>query len=87
MKDFKTIAKKAIHHGKYLFNGFAMMMYGVLTAGLVAAAVYGFMVIPSEGGYLAVCDFVVSTATVCVAVGCMYAMGRGRKKGRYCGGK
>ena len=87
MRDFKTIAKKAVHHGKYLINGMMLMVYGVLTAGLVMASVYGFMAIPAEGGYVAVCDFAVSTLTICVAFSCMYAMGRGRKKGRYCGGK
>lgn len=83
MKNFKQTARLLIHHGKYLINGFAMMMYGVLTAGLIAAAVYGFCSIPSEGGYAAVCDFGVALAALGVALHCMYAIGRGRRKGRY----
>lgn len=86
MRDFRTVAKKAIHHGKYLVNGFALMVYGVLTAGLIWFAVYGFMAIPTEGGYAAVCDFVVAVLTIGTAIGCMYAMGKGRKKGRYYNG-
>lgn len=81
MKDFKSMAGAIGHHGKILAKGFARMVYGAATAGLIAMAVYGIVMIPTEGGWAAVCDFIVSTATMVVALSCMYAQGAGKKKG------
>ena len=57
------------------------MLFGASTAGLIAFAVYGFYMIPSEGGYAAVCDFVTAIATMFVAMLGVYTMGAGYKKG------
>ncbi len=83
--DIKSVFKAIKHHGKILFKGFTRMMYGALTAGLLAMAIYGFIMIPSEGGYIAVCDFVLATATMCVGINSIYHQGGGykRKKGGF----
>ena len=81
MKDFKSVIKCVRYHGKCLLKGFARMMYGSGTAGLFAMAIYGFVMIPTETGWTAICDFVASTATLAVAVTCMYAQGAGVKRG------
>lgn len=69
------------HHAGIFLKGCVRTVYGVAVAGLVALAVYGFVKVPGEDGYIAVCDFVVSVATLVVAVSGMYAMGACRKKG------
>ena len=51
------------------------MVYGALVAGLLAIAVYGFISIKGEAGYVAVFDFIASTATMLVALCNMYVMG------------
>lgn len=79
-KTFATIR----HHSKILLRGLARTVYGTAVAGLVGLSVYGFMMIPSEGGYTAVCEFVVASLTFGMACGAMYAFGGCRKKhGRY----
>lgn len=80
MRDFKSIIKAAICHGKILGKGFVRTLYGACVAGLIGMTVYGFIMIPSEGGYMAVCDFVGAIATMVIAMTGMYAMG-GNKKG------
>ncbi len=78
----------AVRHGKILLRGLAKTLYGTMVAGLVGLSVYGFVMIPSEGGYTAVCEFVVASITLGMAVGAMYAFGgRRRKQGRYAVGK
>lgn len=57
------------------------MLWGTTTAVMIATAVYGYTVVPTEGGYAAVCDFLVATLTMIVALACMYLMGGNRKKG------
>lgn len=79
-KNFKNAIGCIIRHGKILWRGFVRMLYGAATAGLIALAVYGFIMIPMEGGYIAVCEFLGSTATVCVAMTSMYSLGCGKKK-------
>lgn len=82
--NFKSAIKAAGRHGKILIKGFTRMLYGALTAGLIGLAVYGFIMVPSEGGYLAVFDFIGAIATICVAVACIYHQGGGkRKRGGY----
>lgn len=80
--EVKRVAERFGHHGGILLKGCMRMLYGTATAGLVALAVYGFVMIPSEGGYVAVCDFIGSAVTMVVALGGMYAQGGGRKRGR-----
>lgn len=69
------------YHGKILFQGAVRMVHGTAIAGLMALAIYGFVMIPSEGGYIAVCDFIGSIATIAVALNCMYSLGSNKKKG------
>lgn len=84
----KTAISRAFYHSKVLLRGLAKTLYGTSVAGLVGLAVYGFVMIPSEGGYTAVCEFVVASITLGIAISAMYSFGgRGRKKGRYAAGK
>lgn len=80
MRDFKRVAKTIGLHGKILWKGFIRMLFGAATAGLIGLAVYGFTMIPSEGGWTAVCEFIASTATVVVALSCVYAQGGAKKR-------
>lgn len=79
--DFKSATRCIWHHSKILCRGFVRMMHGTAIAGLFALATYGLIMIPTEGGYMAVCDFIGSVATTCVAVTCMYSLGCGKKRG------
>ena len=46
---------------------------------MMALSVYGYIMIPKEGGYAAVGEFVVATAMLLLALVVMYAMG-GKEK-------
>ena len=81
MNKIKRVVKLIRFHGKILLKGFLRMMYGAGTAGLFAMAIYGLVMIPTESGWTAICDFVASAATISVAMTCMYAQGAGVKKG------
>lgn len=81
MKGFKSVAKFVSRHGKILLKGFLRMVYGALTAGLFALAIYGFAIITTESGWTAVCEFIAATATAVVALSCMYSQGGSRKRG------
>lgn len=81
MNNFKIVAKTAWFHTKVLLKGLKRVVLGASTAGLIAFAVYGFYMIPSEGGYAAVLDFVAAIATMTLGMLCMYAMGAGYKRG------
>jgi len=80
MSNYKSAIGVVTHHAKILFKGFTRMLYGAMTAGAFAMAIYGFIMIPSEGGYIAVCDFVMAIATMCVAFTCMYHQGGGKRR-------
>ena len=67
-------------HCKIFAKGFGRMLIGAINAGLIAAAVYGFAMIPNEGGYAAVGDFVGAIIALVIAFGGVYIMG-GKKKG------
>ena len=72
---------KAIgHHGKILLKGLKRTIYGAATAGLFGLAGYGFAMIPSEGGYIAVCEFLAAIATMCVGMTCVYHQGCPKKR-------
>jgi hypothetical protein len=78
------IVKAAAFHGRILLKGFARTVFGSAVAGLIGLSAYGFMIIPQEGGYIAVCEFMVAIATTVVALCGMYTMGgKSRKKGGY----
>ena len=90
IQNFKKITSRVSYHGKILFRGLVKTLYGAAVAGLVGLAGYGFATIPSEGGYVAVCEFVVALLTLGVACGAMYTFGcwkRKKKTGRYSSGK
>lgn len=65
------------YHTKAMLYGCVNALYGTATTGLIGLAVYGFIAVPTEGGYIAVCDFIGSVATLVVALACMYAWGNG----------
>lgn len=79
MINVKRFMKKIRFHGLVLLKGMMRMLFGTATAGLMVLAIYGFVSVRAEGGYLAVGDFLVAMATVVVAGACMYAMGCGKK--------
>lgn len=81
MKDIKSATKAMALHGLILWKGFLRVLYGAATAGLFGLAGYGFAMIPAEGGYTAVCEFIVAIATGFVAMVCMYHQGCAKKKG------
>lgn len=81
MTDPKRVLGWVGHQIRILGRGFARMLYGAATAGLIGLAVWGLARIPSEGGYSAVCDFILAIATMAVALCGMYTMGGGKKKG------
>ena len=86
--NIKKAIGRVAYHGKILLRGLAKTIYGTAVAGLFGLSVYGFVMIPSEGGYTAVCEFVVASLTLGMAVGAMYVFGgRRRKQGRYAAGK
>lgn len=90
MQNFKKITDCISRHGKILFRGLIKTLYGAAVAALVGLAGYGFATIPAEGGYAAVCEFMVALLTLSVAFGGMYTFGRRKRKkktGRFSSGK
>lgn len=83
MKNFNIAIRCAWFHGKVLGRGVVKALCGAGAAGLVWMGVHGYAAVPTEGGYVAVCDFIASTAMVILAVLAMYLMGgRCRKAGK-----
>lgn len=80
MTDFKSVANAVGYHGKVFIRGLVRTIYGAATSGLIGLAVYGLMMIPKEGGYTAVCEFVGALATICLAGSCIYANGGGKRR-------
>lgn len=62
-------------------KGFVRSIWGTAVTAGIGLAAYGYMAIPSEGGYTAVVDFVMATAILVLAMYCMYIMGGTNKKG------
>ena len=81
MGNFNSVWKVISSIGSCLLKGFFRMMFGAMTAGLFALAIYGFAMITSESGWIAVSEFVAAIATSVVALACMYSMGSTRKRG------
>ena len=79
---FKKILEQVMFHGGIVLKGFVRTIYGTLVAGLLAIAVYGFICIRGEAGYIAVFDFIAACATLMVAVCNLYAMGGKGKRGK-----
>ena len=80
-RNFMEVMQLIGYHGAILLRGFAKVLYGAAVAGLIGLAAYGFYMIPSEDGYVAVLDFIAAISTLSVALTCMYAFGQKRKKG------
>lgn len=78
--QIKKSWKAVEFHAKIAWRGFYRTLYGAAVAGLIAMAVYGFVSVTNESGWVAVGDFVSSCATMIVALANMYFMG-GCKKG------
>jgi hypothetical protein len=81
--DFKKALKKAQFHGGVLIRGLVRTLFGALNACLIAAAVYGFVLIQEEGGYTAVFEFIGACALVLIALANAYLLGckkRGAKR-------
>lgn len=78
----KKILEEAKFHAGIVLKGFIRTVYGALVCGLLAIAVYGFISIKGESGYIAVGDFVASTATLVVAMWNVYAMGMKKRGGK-----
>lgn len=85
MNNFVIAARAICYHGKIALKGFVRMIFGAGTACLLALAVYGLVMVSSESGWAAVCDFVASVATAVVGLACMYIQGGRckRTKGGY----
>ena len=74
------LLKQVKFHAGIVLRGLGRTLHGTLTAGLIAFAIYGFVLIKSEGGYAAVFDFIASCAILVVALANAYALG-GKKRG------
>ena len=79
--NFKKMSRQVGFHSGILFKGFIKMLCGAVLTALIAVGSYGLFLVPAEGGYAAVCDFLVSICTLCVALGGVYLMGGTGKKG------
>lgn len=71
---------KVKFHARIAWRGLCRTVYGAAVSGLLAIAVYRFVSVDGETGWMAVCDFIAACATMIVALANMYFMGR-RKKG------
>lgn len=77
---FKKMSRKCGFHGMILLKGFIKMLCGTILTAVIAVGIYGFTVVPAEGGYAAVGDFLISTCATLAAMGGMYLMGGTGKK-------
>lgn len=80
--NFNKVLGQVKFHSSIVLKGFIRTVYGALVAGLLAVAVYGFISINGEAGYVAVGDFVASTATLVVAMFNVYCMGMKKRGGK-----
>lgn len=82
MKSYlKKLSRMIAYHCSILLKGLIKMLWGTVLTAMIATAIYGFIAIPSEGGYDAVCDFLVSISTLGVALANIYLMGRNVGRG------
>lgn len=80
--NFERFLKQAKFHALAFMRGLGRTVYGAFIAGLIAFAVYGFVIIQTEDGYAAVFDFVASCAVLVIALCNVYLLGSKRKGGR-----
>lgn len=81
MINFKKLSRRVGFHGMILVKGFIKMLCGAGTAALFAIGIYGLIMIASEGGWAAVCDFLGSVGIIFIALVATYVMGGTGKKG------
>lgn len=77
--NFEKIMKLAKFHLGILLRGLGRTLYGAFITGMTAFAIYGFVLIKTEGGYAAVFDFIASVAILVVALANAYVLGSKRK--------
>ena len=80
--NFKKVLKQVKFHADIMLRGLARMIYGTVIAGLIAFAIYGFVLIKSEGGYAAVFDFIAACAMLLLAMANAYLLGSKRRGGK-----
>ena len=77
--------KKALSNSKFhlriMWRGFCKIVYGVAVAGLIAMAIYGFISVSKETGWIAVFKFLVACALLVEGLGQMYLTGNNKKSG------
>ena len=79
---FEKYIKLAKFHTEIVLRGLARTLHGAFITGLIAFAVYGFVLISKEEGYAAVFDFVAAIAVLVVALCNVYLLGSKRKGGK-----
>ena len=67
-------------HSRVAWRGFCRTIYGATVAGLLAMAVYRFVSVAGETGWVAVFDFIAACATMILALANMYLMGCRKKR-------
>ena len=84
--QIKMAFAKVKFHARIAWRGLCRTVYGAAVAGLLAIAVYRFVSVAGETGWIAVCDFIAACATMIVALANMYLTGcnkrRAGKRGR-----
>lgn len=73
------------YQAKVILRGLVRTLWGTVTAGIIGLAVYGFIAIPNEGGYTAICDFFVAVCCLVLAFVSVYVQGVGSfRKAKKC---
>ena len=67
------------HYSITLCKGLYRSFCGTFTTALLALAVYGFVMVSTEGGWVAVAYFVISVTVLFLFGVCVYYMGKGGK--------
>lgn len=81
--EFFNFMQKVKFHGAIILRGFCRVLFGTLTAGLIALAVFGFGCVSLDAGYSAVIDFGIALGSAWLAIYNMYCIGlkkRGARK-------
>ena len=66
-------------HARIVCKGFYRVLCGASIAVLLAASVYGFIVVSTENGWTAVSDFILSVGMMVLSAICIYGIGKGGK--------
>ena len=78
--QIKMAFAKVKFHARIAWRGLCRTVYGAAVAGLLAMAVYRFVSVAGETGWIAVCYFIAACATMIVALANMYLMGCRKKR-------